>query len=251
MVQTIKRGVAVLMTAATLLHPDTSVYAADNLLTAEYKSGRYTLNMQSEDFFDIKNLEFNKAYVKTLEFKNSGRKALTVSMVDVKNNLDESRLYDDSKLVITIGGEEVYSGPMNDASWSKTLYGGESFVAVYAYYINEPEHIPDNSWMNQDMHATFHFVGEWHNSSGGGHGVITPDYPVPKPAPSPTPDPTPPAPKPEEPSQIPKPDVVVVFPKTGDDFPLTTLCIAVAASATGIMVLTTTGKKKEDENEGK
>ena len=247
MIQTIKRGTAVLMTAVALLQPAAPAFAADNLLTAEYKSGRYTLSMQSEDFFDIKNLEFNKAYVKTMEFKNSGRKALTVSMVDVKNNLAESRLYDDSKLVITIGGEEVYSGPMNDARWSKTLYGGESFDAVYSYYINEPEHIPDNSWMHQDMHATFYFVGEWHNSSGGGHGVITPDYPVPIPAP----DPTPPAPKPEEPSQIPKPDVVVVFPKTGDDFPLTTLCIAVAASATGIMALTTTGKKKEEENEGK
>ena len=247
MIQTIKRGTAVLMTAAALLQPAAPAFAADNLLTAEFKSGRYTLNMQSEDFFDIKNLECNKAYVKTMEFKNSGRKALTVSMVDVKNNLAESRLYDDSKLVITIGGEEVYSGPMNDARWSKTLYGGESFDAVYSYYINEPEHIPDNSWMHQDMHATFYFVGEWHNSSGGGHGVITPDYPVPIPAP----DPTPPAPKPEEPSQIPKPDVVVVFPKTGDDFPLTTLCIAVAASATGIMALTTTGKKKEEEKERK
>lgn len=247
MIRTFKGYVAVLMTAAALLYPAASAYAADNLLTAKYKGGRYTLNMQSEDFFDIKNLEFDKTYVKTLEFKNSGDKALTVSMVDVKNNLAESRLYDDSNLVITIDGREVYSGPMNDARLSKTVYEGESFDAVYTYFVNEPEHIPDNSWMHQDMHATFYFVGEWHNSSGGGHGVITPDYPVPIPAP----DPTPPAPKPEEPSQIPKPDVVVVFPKTGDDFPLTTLCIAVAASATGIMALTTTGKKNEEENEGK
>lgn len=244
MIRTFKGYVAVLMTAAALLYPAASAYAADNLLTAKYKGGRYTLNMQSEDFFDIKNLEFDKTYVKTLEFKNSGDKALTVSMVDVKNNLAESRLYDDSNLVITIDGREVYSGPMNDARWSKTVYEGESFDAVYTYFVNEPEHIPDNSWMHQDMHATFYFVGEWHNSSGGGRGVIASGYPVT--TPTPTPGPTP---KPEEPNQIPKPDVVVVFPKNGDDFPLTTLCVVVAASAVGIMVLTTTGRKKEEDEE--
>lgn len=179
MKRNLQRGILALLATVMMAGNVIPTYAAakSNELVADYKNGKYMLNMAHDEFFNIPNLEFGEKYTRTMEVRNEGNSNLTVSMIDVKNNLKDNRLYDNSNLDIVIDGKTVYAGAMNDARWSEVLGPGKSLDVEYTYYVTEPDHIPDNSWMYRDMDATYVFVGEWTNPSSGdenGHysGVV-------------------------------------------------------------------------------
>ena len=248
MKRTWNKALAVFMAAACMAAPfDT--YAVDEVLTADYKNHRYTLDMEIGRLFDIPNIEFGKEYTKTLEFQNESPKTVRIQMINVINDIEDSRLYNRSLLTVKINGQEVYDGDMHSARWERSVRPGGSLTVEYIYSIRETEHIPDNSWMGAEMKSTFVFVGEYEASTDGGWSggsiIHTPDR-TPQEETRPQGDVPGDENKADDtaPQEESSADVVIKLPPTGDNsHPLLLLGIC-AASAGGIVITAKSNKKR-------
>lgn len=120
------------------------------------ESKPFRLDVDGEELFAIEDLEYDTPYDSTLSFKNTTGYPLTLTLDDVEDLLDDSRLYDSSELTITEDGKELYSGPMDEARFAKAFQKDDSADFTFTYRVSD-EHVPDNSMMGAEMHARFHF----------------------------------------------------------------------------------------------
>ena len=242
---------SVLTAAALMASP---VYAADNVLEADFVRNHYTLDMSMDDFFRIDNLDFGKEYVKTMEIRNDSPKTVKMAMVDVENDLEDTRLYDISDLKVEIDGKTVYEGSMHEARWTKTVAPGKSFIVTYTYSADPGgERHPDNKWMAAEMQSTWVFVGEIEKSVDGGYGgggSYDPGHNDPDPKPDDddgdkgeqggdtvNPDDGSGGQDDGKPGDTDDPDVIVTLPPTGDTTNAGLLSFICAASGTGMIAV--------------